>query len=698
MGEERRGEEWSGVEWSGVERRGVELLFTTEPPDKLKILCERYNRASGNPVIGLTTGAFILNSKVINSGTLRYPLRSDSSVNFLATFSEGDSESVGREFAEFLKEIKNSGIDLSRCLFLLFSDGTNTDGETLIDVISRECPEVAVAGGMASALNPHLPTAVCYNGKLITKGAAGIVICGRDLRIFQGYLFDWEEIGDCHLVTDSEGNRVYRIDGIPATKFYGKFLGEELEKLLPDIGINYPLVYHRNGIPIARACLKKFPDGSLNFAGHLPAGTKVRFSSGNLRGFFSSNEGWKKLETVAKKSQIVFIFSCIARKNFLKKLAEIELIPFMNVPNVGFFTHGEFFKKPGEEGCLFNETLTAAGISTDDVNNNVPTIDENLLYPHKNSEIVRTYFPIFHFLKKIGKELDIIRNSLSRTRSCIIVLEREPGCKWFCSFVSENAEDILGIDHISIKSMKINVETVLNKLVFQEDRKEVIKAIHRANSTGEAEVDFRIIVNDRVRWIRAFVRILKEENTDIVVHTFQDVTNDKEAEFLAIYDPLTELYNRRVLEEISRNIRKVKRWSAALFIDIDRFKKINDLYGHEVGDEVLRYVAECIRNSIRKTDIAVRYAGDEFLVLLFNIGSSRHEAIKKAESVAGRFLKKLKESNRFNLRIPISVSIGVEVFRNVQNLDRVITSADKNMYRAKQQGGNSYVIGKDISA
>ena len=684
------------MEW---ERRGeVEILFTTKTPDKLKILCERHHKASGNPVIGVTTGAFILNSKVINSGTLRYPLRLNSLEILAETFSEGDFESVGRDFVKFLKELKNSGVDLSRCLLFLFSDGTNTDGETLIDVISRECPEVAVAGGMASAITPHLPTAVCYNGKLIMKGAAGIVICGRNLRIFQSFLFDWEEIGDYHLITDSEGNRVYTIDGIPATKFYGRLLGEEVEKLLPDAGINYPLVYHRNGIPIARACLKKFPDGSLNFAGHLPKGVKVKLSSGNLRGFSSSKENWENIETVARKSQMIFIFSCIARKNFLKGLAEIELIPFMNVPNVGFFTHGEFFKKPGEEGYLFNETLTVAGIATEDISRDVPSVDEKVLYPHKNSEAVRTYFPIFHFLKKIGRELDIVKNSLSRTKSCIIVLEREPGCKWFCSFISENAKDILGIDHISIKSMKVNAETVLINLVFKEDRNEFRKAIHIANSTGKAEVDFRIIVDGKIRWIRAFISTLKDGNTDIIVHTFQDVTCNKEVEFLAVYDPLTEFYNRRVLEKIFRNIKKAKRWNAALFIDIDRFKKINDLHGHETGDEVLRYVAECIRNSIRKKDIAIRYAGDEFLVLLFDIGSSKHEAIRRAESAARRILKKIKESNRFNLKISISVSIGVEVFRNAQNLDRVITSADKNMYIAKQQGGNRYVIRKDISA
>ena len=668
-------------------KSGVKLVFTTGTPEELIDLSSRIHKISNAEVVGATTGAFIFRSKVFETGNITYPLNLENIGLVKTVFSQGDSVKAGREISEY---VRNLDVDLSKCILLLLSDGTNTDGETLIEIISESCPEIAIAGGMASAPNPNLQTAVCYNDTLITEGAVGILLCADNLKIFQSYLFDWEEIGDYHIVTEAEKSRVFKIDGIPASRFYGKFLGKEVEESLPDIGINYPLVYHKGGLKVARACIRKFSDGSLGFSGHIPRGTKVRFSTGVLRGFTPKKEEIRKLKEVARKSSEIFIFSCIARKNFLRELAELELMLFMNVLNVGFFTHGEFFKKPNEEGLVLNETLTVAGIATKEENNKVPFIDENLLYPYKRSEIFKTYSPVFHLLKRTGDELEVIESGLSHTKSCIIILEREPGCKWFCPFVSENAKEVLGVDHTAIKAMNIDANFVLEKLIYYEDKEIVRNAINKVLELGESEVDFRMVVDGKIKWVRGFVRFFKQENKDILIHVFQDITSDKKVEFLANYDPLTELYNRRILRKLEQELKVSNRWNALLFLDIDKFKEINDTYGHDVGDKVLKFVADSIRKSIRKTDVAVRYAGDEFVVFLTDIGSSRKEALEKAISVARRILSRVSDYKQTEINRPVSLSIGIKVFKDIEKLEEIISNADRIMYMAKEKGGNRY--------
>ena len=671
----------------GNNLKDVKLVFTTGTPEELVSLSSQIRKTSNAEVVGATTGAFIFRSRVFESGNITHSFDTEGLNLVRVFFSMGDSEKVGREISDRLKSL---GVDLSKCILILLSDGTNTDGETLIKTLSENCPEIAIAGGMASAPNPNLQTAVCYNDTLIKEGAVAVLLCGEKLKTFQAYLFDWEEIGDYHIVTEAENSRVFKIDGIPASRFYGKFLGREVEESLPDVGINYPLVYHKGGLKVARACIKKFSDGSLGFSGHIPRGTKVRFSTGVLRGFTPKGEEIRNLKRVAQKSSEIFIFSCIARKNFLRELAELELMLFMNVSNVGFFTHGEFFKKPGGEGLLLNETLTVAGVATEEQNNKVPFIDEDFLYPYKKSEVFKTYSPVFHLLKRTGYELEVIESGLSHTKSCIIILEREPGCRWFCSFVSENSKEILGIDHTLIKSMSINASFVLEKMVYYEDRELVKNAIERVLKLNESEVDFRLVVDGMIKWIRGFTRFFKQENKDILIHVFQDITSDKKVEFLASYDPLTELYNRRILKKLERELKVSSRWNALLFLDIDKFKKINDTYGHEVGDKVLKFVADSIRKSIRKTDVAVRYAGDEFAVFLTDIGSSRKEALEKAISVARRILSRVNDYREAGIDEPVTLSIGIKVFRNMEKLDEIISNADRIMYMAKEKGGNRY--------
>ncbi len=150
-------------------------------------------------------------------------------------------------------------------------------------------------------------------------------------------------------------------------------------------------------------------------------------------------------------------------------------------------------------------------------------------------------------------------------------------------------------------------------------------------------------------------------------------------------DPLTEIYNRRSLEELaSRFIGQAKRLGkplAFLLIDVDRFKQVNTRFGHLTGDFVLTEIATLLKGSIRGTDVAIRYGGDEFLIALSNTDAAG------AAIVVNRihaFLNDWNQSSNLD-DFTVSISIGVAEFTDGQTLDEILDLADRNMYDEKFQ-------------
>jgi diguanylate cyclase (GGDEF)-like protein/PAS domain S-box-containing protein len=159
-----------------------------------------------------------------------------------------------------------------------------------------------------------------------------------------------------------------------------------------------------------------------------------------------------------------------------------------------------------------------------------------------------------------------------------------------------------------------------------------------------------------------------------------------ELAYRALHDPLTGLANRTLFEErIDQAFRVSERGVAVLWIDLDRFKEVNDIFGHEVGDEMLLAVADLLRDVLRDTDDIARMGGDEFAVVLPNV--SEDEALMVGERVLTAL------ANRDGFRLQIRASLGVSWQRNSIGDRRVlIRKADKAMYRAKAAGGGMLVM------
>ncbi|MFZ4832840.1 diguanylate cyclase [Rouxiella sp. Mn2063] len=151
-------------------------------------------------------------------------------------------------------------------------------------------------------------------------------------------------------------------------------------------------------------------------------------------------------------------------------------------------------------------------------------------------------------------------------------------------------------------------------------------------------------------------------------------------------DPMTGLFNRRGLASMSEPLHRLKQTIAILALDIDHFKRINDTFGHDAGDDVIRQVAEQIRACSRESDILCRSGGEEFLVLLLD------GAPDVAEQVSERLRLSI-ERMRISGISPVTISIGVAFWQpNKGSLEAVLKQADEALYQAKQAGRNRVVI------
>lgn len=183
------------------------------------------------------------------------------------------------------------------------------------------------------------------------------------------------------------------------------------------------------------------------------------------------------------------------------------------------------------------------------------------------------------------------------------------------------------------------------------------------------------------------------------VGTHHDITERKIAEAkikeLAFFDPLTRLPNRTLLSDRLKQAKTVSHrngtFGAAMFIDLDRFKTLNDTLGHDVGDLLLQQVAKRLTACVREGDTVARLGGDEFVVVLGSLSKNMDEALAQTEAVGEKLLATLNQSYRLeDVDHRSGASIGVTLFRGHEaSIEDVMKRADLAMYKSKESGGNA---------
>jgi diguanylate cyclase (GGDEF)-like protein/PAS domain S-box-containing protein len=236
-------------------------------------------------------------------------------------------------------------------------------------------------------------------------------------------------------------------------------------------------------------------------------------------------------------------------------------------------------------------------------------------------------------------------------------------------------------------------------LVYPEDREIVReKAIESLKGGSSVPFEYRFVrKNGEIIWVLEKVTSAEYKGKQATVGSFMDITGRKQLEQkladMATHDPLTGLPNRLLLSDrltvglaqAQRNDTKL----AVMMLDLDRFKTVNDTFGHGVGDELLRAAGERLTGIIRKSDTVARMGGDEFVVLLLQI-AKMEDAVKVAQKILDAFRKPFVLGA---YRIHTTTSIGIAIYpEDGEDVETLFKNADTAMYWAKEQGRDNYEL------
>ncbi|OYZ58055.1 MAG: hypothetical protein B7Y17_06170, partial [Sulfuricurvum sp. 24-42-5] len=249
----------------------------------------------------------------------------------------------------------------------------------------------------------------------------------------------------------------------------------------------------------------------------------------------------------------------------------------------------------------------------------------------------------------------------------------------FCSHLGYKKEEIIGNNPRMFKSNHHNND-------FYDDLwKTILEGKIYRNTLINKKKNGDIFYENKT------ITPLKNHNDKIIgfVSTGKDVTKEvllhQEMQRIATIDKLTGIYNRHKFEELMifemERSRRSGEPLSLILIDIDNFKNVNDTYGHDIGDEVLKYLVKIIQDHIRQMDIFARWGGEEFLLL------SPSTDLDKAQLLAEK-LRQAVEKADFPKVLRITISEGVSSFGEKESFDEVFKRVDRGLYWAKEHGRN----------
>jgi len=233
-------------------------------------------------------------------------------------------------------------------------------------------------------------------------------------------------------------------------------------------------------------------------------------------------------------------------------------------------------------------------------------------------------------------------------------------------------------------------------VVIEEERPYVAELMSKAFDGHVSIFEFKVNTNGELKYYSSIFIPIKNTagQVKLLMGITTDITERKQAverlSHQASHDALTGLVNRRVLDQrLNDEIQRASRYKHILsvfMLDLDHFKSINDNYGHQTGDTVLRNFAKVLESSIRNTDYAVRYGGEEFIVIL------PETPLPKAKELAERLCNQIAESTfttEDDKDLNLTVSIGIATYpEHAQSSQTLIEVADSVMYAAKKAGRN----------
>jgi len=553
-------------------------------------------------IIGASTAGEIKSGR-IKTGTIQMSFcHLEKSVAKTYYFQDVDFES-GRKAAASIVEKE------TKVCIALAHPFAKDDSENFIEGFNSVRADIPLAGGNAADEFLFESAFIIFESQILEQGIVLATLSGKTLHVNNGYSLGWTQIGKELSVTKVDKGTIYEIDHQPIQEVYQHYLGKDVLQNLPSSAMEFPFVKICDEIEVCRSLIGANEDGSLLFSGHLNEGEKVRFAIGNVEEIMDRAVSIQE-QINEKPVEAIFIYSCAVRKRFLHKQLNYELGLLQQIaPTAGFFTYGEFFHS-SHKNQLLNVTSTVLALSESDYIIS-HTLGEK---PEVNCSTLKS---LTHLVNTTQYDLDVNINFLNQYKMILdqsaIVSKMDISGNItyvndsFCRLSGLNREEIVGTKHSRFRHPNSNA-SIYSDLWSAIQKKEiwsgVLHCINPKEETYYLKTTLMPFLDEQghiIEYITSSIDItdlvLKEQ---IIEQHFKD--------------ELTGFGNR---EALFHRLRTDEGQKLLILLNLVGFSEINDYLGYDVGDDLLKQIADFLMQTFdNHSDVVFRINGDEFAVLL----------------------------------------------------------------------------------
>ncbi len=578
---------------------------------------------------------------------------------------------------------------------ILFASHLDLDLSSFLEGMNEAKQSIRVVGGLATDTSNQKRSIVFTNDELSYSGIVAASLSGEALHVHTFVNEQWQEIGQAFTVTKASGKHLYEINGKKPLTIFEEYLGSSFVSKLPDSGVEFPFLVERNFNKEALYVVNVMKNGAVELSRPIEKGEKITFAFANIDKLMESSV--KELNFLKRNPvETHFVYNCVARERYISEFTKQELQMLQQIsPISGWFTYGEIGHGKRNETQLFAHSLSYLGLSE---TKNLRPLD-NLSFKYEVSPEVSVLMSLTHLINASANDIQALAHNIQISE------------EYYRSLFENNTDfvystDLKGrfttINPSFDKTFGFTPEEVIGKLalnfIFEQDIPRVRRHFYRALEGMAQYYDLEIPSKS------GEVQLFQMKNVPITINNQavglfgigRNITKERKFEQkitqLAYYDIETGLPNkmkfREITEEMLQRAKKKKRSVAVLFMDLDRFKVVNDTLGHSVGDSLLNELAQRLRELLPTGAYLGRFDGDKFTILL-----TKQITVNSVEKISNSILNEIQLPFIYQGKeFFITASIGVGLYpQDALEVNDLLRNADTALNKAKEQGGNSVV-------
>jgi diguanylate cyclase (GGDEF)-like protein/PAS domain S-box-containing protein len=602
------------------------------------------------------------------------------------------------DFFNLGEEIAEEMVTSETKVMMMFVSHSESDINELLAGYHAKNPDVIVVGCTLSDKILDHPSYVFTESRISQSGIAVISFDNHDLIVETMVNEEWEEVGHPLTATKSKGNILYEINGKKPIHILRHYLGTSFVSRLPKSGAEIPFLITRNGDRSAVFIKNVLDGGALELSKSIFEGEQFSFAFTNIESLVStSQKDFKKLKK--RPIETIFAFNCVPRKGGLDHLTKYSIESLNQIaPVSGLFCYGEIGNKNKKLPEVFSQSLIYLTLS--ESNHVNESFEENTYTMPTESHTMVT---LTNLINASAKDINLLNDhikisdahnqALFENNMDIVYSADLKG-----NFISVNSsfEKAIGYSSEELKG-KSSVKLVLDT--------DIPKAKRHFRKTLDGKIQFyNVDIKTKSRKIKLFhiknIPIIVNGECVGVYGIGRDISEsikfEEKITQLSNYDEGTGLPNRskfnEIIVEMLMRAKKKRRSLAVLFLDIDRFKIINDTLGHYAGDLMLKELANRLKNALSNGAYIGRFTSDKFSILLtkeFDPESVIH--------ICKQLLKVIEMPFTFQKQeFYLTASIGISMYPyDGDEGAQLLKNADIALSRSKIQGGNGIVFFSD---